>query len=302
MELWLWAVIVILICIVAFLIGKLYFLRRAAREIVQGLEERLSLETNTLIDLSSRDREMRRLAETVNRELRALRDERHRFQQGDSGLKEAVTNISHDLRTPLTSICGYLELLEREEKSEAAERYLAIIRERTRTMRELTEELLRYSVAKSTHYEIERETIAVNDVLEDSIAACYGVIAGRGIQPEITMPEAKVLRSLNRKALLRVFGNVLDNAARYSDGDLKITLSEEGEILFANHASGLDGLRTEQLFGRFYTVDSAQTSTGLGLAIAKLLTEEMGGRIGAEYREGVLEIRLAFPAQPGADT
>lgn len=291
---WLWLVIGILICGILILTGKVYFLRRAAREIRQEFADRLTAETNTLIDISSRDREMRRLAEDINQELRILRGLRRRFQHGDMELKEAVTNISHDLRTPLTAICGYLEMLQQEEKSEQVARYLAIIEERTDVLRELTDELLRYSVTKSTAHRIELEAVVLNQVLEESIAAYYSVIAERGIVPEIVMPEEKISRILNKNALLRVFGNILSNAAKYSGGDLMIRLTEDGTALFSNHAAGLDELRAEQLFGRYFTVDNAQASTGLGLSIAKLLTEELGGEIGAEYRENVLTVRVSF--------
>ena len=100
-------------------------MRRAAKEIEEEFALRLHSETNTLIDISSGDRAMKRLAAGINRQLRSLRRQRHRFQRGDLELKDAVTNISHDLRTPLTAIYGYLELLQREEKSEAAARYTA---------------------------------------------------------------------------------------------------------------------------------------------------------------------------------
>ena len=88
---------------------------------------------------------MRHLANTINRQLRKLRTERRRFQQGDLELKNAVTNISHDLRTPLTAICGYLELLEQEEKPETVSRYIGIIKDRVDILAQLSEELFRYS-------------------------------------------------------------------------------------------------------------------------------------------------------------
>lgn len=98
-------------------------------------------------------------------------------------------------------------------------------------------------------------------------------------------------------ALRRVFGNILNNAVKYSDGDLQVTLTADGAVTFSNHASGLDQVQTERLFDRFYTVETARGSTGLGLSIAKLLTEEMGGVITATYEDGQLRIRVAFPQQ-----
>lgn len=97
-------------------------------------------------------------------------------------------------------------------------------------------------------------------------------------------------------ALSRIFGNIINNAVKYSDGDLIITLSEDGEITFANHASQLDGIKVGRLFDRFYTVETASAeSTGLGLSIAKALIEQMGGKIAAEYEDGIIRVKVIFP-------
>lgn len=107
----------ILLLVIFALIVKVYFLHKSAKEIAEAFRDRLTTDTNTLIAISSRDPYIRHLASEINKELRLLRKERHRYQQGDLELKEAVTNISHDLRTPLTAINGYLDLLEKEEKT-----------------------------------------------------------------------------------------------------------------------------------------------------------------------------------------
>ena len=115
------------LCIIFMLLIKIHLLQKSAREIERAFSEKLITHSNTLIDISSNDKYMRRLANTINNQLRILRRERQKFQHGDLELKNAVTNISHDLRTPLTAICGYLDLLEKEEKTEAASRYIHII-------------------------------------------------------------------------------------------------------------------------------------------------------------------------------
>ena len=294
MKTWLWVIIGVLVLIIAALLIKICLLRKAAEEIEEGFADRLITETNTLIDISTGDQYMRRLANAVNSELRKLRAERHRFQQGDRELKNAVTNISHDLRTPLTAICGYLDLLEQEEASEAVRRYLAVIRGRAEILSQLTEELFRYSVILAAEGDAVMEPVVINSVLEESIAAFYTGLKERGILPRIQMPEEKVVRNLDRSALSRVFANLLQNAMKNSDGDLEIALSERGEIRFTNTASHLNNLQVAKLFDRFYTVEAARNSNGLGLAIARTLVEQMQGAIFAEYENNRLHICIFF--------
>ncbi|HOO33889.1 MAG TPA: HAMP domain-containing sensor histidine kinase [Thermotogota bacterium] len=284
-----------MIVIITALLIKLFLLKKAVREIEEGFADRLTTETNTLIDISCGDKQMKKLASAINGQLRKLRDDRHRFQLGDTELKNAVTNISHDLRTPLTAICGYLDLLEREEKSEAVERYLEIIRERSEIMKQLTEELFRYSVIITTDSNKAMESVVLNHVLEESLAAFYTSLNEHRIIPHIQIPEKKIVRQLDHSALSRVFSNLLSNAVKYSDGDLEIILSETGEITFANTAEGLDEVQVGQLFNRFYTVEVARKSTGLGLAIAKTLIEQMNGTLSAKYENSQLQISILFP-------
>ena len=290
-----WMLVGVLIIIIVVLLIKIVFMRKAVKEIEDAFADRLMTDTNTLIDISSRDKYVCHLANSINEQLRKLRKERHKFQQGDLELKNAVTNISHDLRTPLTAICGYLDLLEQEEKSESVCRYVKIIKERTEILTELTEELFRYSVIISAKNTGPKEQIAVNSILEESIAGFYTVLHERNITPNIQLPEKQVVRRLDRASLSRVFSNLLSNAIKYSDGDLEIVLSDDGEITFTNTASALNEIQVGKLFDRFYTVDTARKSTGLGLAISKTLVEQMDGIISAKYIDSKLSICISFP-------
>ena len=297
MELW----CIVLICSLALaalcLLAYLLVLRHSLREAAEELDEKLRTDTNTLISISSSDRAMQSLVTHINRQLQALRRERLRLQTGNDALTVAVTNVSHDLRTPLTAICGYLDLLEQEPQTEAAARYLAVIRERTDAMRALTEELFRYSVLTATADELHTEPVCLNDVLEQSLAGFYGALSARGITPSVQLPEEKVIRPLDAAALRRVFDNILSNAAKYSDGDLAVVLAPDGKVTFSNRASALSRVEAARLFDRFYTVDSARGSTGLGLSIAKLLTEKLHGTISADYENETLRICIAFPTE-----
>lgn len=241
MIFWLWILIGILVLILFFLAIKIYLLKKAAREIREKFADRIASDTNTLIDIGSRDQDMKYLAEEINIQLKQLRNDRLRYQQGDWEL------------------------------------------------------LFRYSVFTTVSNGTKSEPVVLNRILEDSVSGFYAALRSRGITPEIRMPDGRVHRMLNRNAVSRIFGNLIGNALKYSDGDLIIELDESGRLLFANHASGLDEIETGRLFDRFYTVETASSgSTGLGLSIARALTEQMGGKIGAVYEEGMLKVSVVF--------
>lgn len=277
----------------AGLLIKIRMMQKSADEIRKIFGECLLEDTNMQITVSSGDRHIRRLAADINRELKLLRAQRRRYQQGDRELKEAVTNISHDLRTPLTAISGYLELLEEEEKSEAAKRYLSCIKNRTEAMKGLTEELFCYTIVRTEEPKKKEET-DISGVLEESLLNFYGAMVSAGITPEIQITDKKIIRNVNKTSLVRVFGNIISNMIKYSEGEMKVELLDSEEIRFSNKAPKLRAVQVEKLFDRFFTVEDARVSTGLGLSIAKTLTEEMGGNIRAEYREETLTIFLVF--------
>lgn len=294
MEWLLWVIIGILFLVILILSLKILIMRKSIKEIQTDFTEKLTTDTNTVISISSNDKEIRELAENINLQLKLLRKEKLKYLQGNSELKSAVTNIAHDLRTPLTAICGYLELLKNEEKSIEVERCLDIIENRTDTLKQLTEELFRYSLITSQDDDIKNEEVCVNYVLEESIAAYYGALKEKNITPEVIITEKRIVRNLDKTALSRVFANILSNAVKYSDGDLKIELNESGEIFFSNTASSLDETQVKKLFNRFYTVENARTSTGLGLSIARTLVERMNGDISATYSDSKLVICIKF--------
>lgn len=341
----------VIFAVIILILGvRLFFLQKSLREIDRELEEIFSQSagTNALLTVSSGDRHIRRLARQLNKQLKKLRREQLRYENGDRELKESITNISHDLRTPLTSISGYLDLLQKEltlseaishsigasVSTENSLRYLEIIQNRTEAMKQLTEELFRYSIALSVREE-NPVPLSLNRVLEESLIAFCGDLEQRGITPVISMPEEPVAQTLDEASLNRVFGNIIGNAVKYSGGDLRVTLTPEGTVTFCNIAPGLTPLDVAKLFDRFFTVETVAASgrtnskanqtfpthsgnprseavpavtsasepcggmpgsTGLGLSIARLLTERMGGSIDAEYKNGELYITVQFPA------
>lgn len=288
------ALIAVLISGIIFLSIDLILLHKDLREVTAEISDKLRIDTNSPISVSSRNRSVRSFAADINAQLQVLHRQRQKLQNGDAELKTAITNVSHDLRTPLTAICGYLDLLEQEPQTEKAVRYLTVIRERTNAMRNLTEELFQYSMLNANAPQGSREVVCINDILEQSLAASFELLVQHGIAPDIQLSAQPVLRSLDKEMLLRVFDNILGNAVKYSGGDLQVALTTDGVISFTNTAPDLTHVQAEQLFDRFFTVSSAGSATGLGLSIAKLLTEKMDGQIHAVYSDGKLCIRVSF--------
>ena len=293
MEFWLWVTIGIMALIILILGINNYMLRKSAKEIKTAFAEKLITDTNTLIDISCGDRCMRDLADSLNQQLEILQKERHRFHQGDLELKNAITSISHDLRTPLTAICAYLDLLNREEINEKVRRYLAQIQNRANVLKNLTEELFHYSVV-TTSQELKPDRVNMVHILQESLLSFYGVMQEKGIQPQIDLPEIPVWRELDVSALNRIFSNIISNAVKYTDGDFSVCMKEDGSIIFSNRAESLNIVSVGRLFDRFYTVEARRNSTGLGLSIAKNLTERMGGLIDANYTNGQLFVTVQF--------
>ena len=289
---WILCVALAIALIVAVI--KNIMLKKSMVEIYEDFERSIKEDTNVQISISSSDKTARQLAKAINLQLSELRKIKLQYSQGDRELKEAITNISHDLRTPLTAICGYLDLLEKQELSEDTERYIEQIRNRTEVLKQLTEELFRYSVISSTPA-LTYEKINLCRILEESLISFEGTMQQANIAPEIQMPNAPVWRVLDASAVARIFGNLINNAIRYSDGDLSVCMDAVGRISFINTAKELSTVEVGKLFDRFYTVDSARKTNGLGLSIAKTLVEQMNGSITASYESGKLNITIFFP-------
>ena len=289
------ALIILLMCSTGLLLWKLIALYQSLNMIGEDVHWILSEDTNQQIRMVYSDRRLYRLVKRLEEDLLELRRNRLAYEKGNAELKNAVANISHDLRTPLTAIIGYTELMLEKDRPEDETRYLTIIHKRCDNLRKLTDELFNYSVTVvEPDGDIILEDVDIRDVIAQCLADFYPDLNSKNILPVIHLPDKPVVQKLNQEYLLRIFANLISNAIKYSDGDLIIDLSETGEIQFQNHAKKLDKVQTERLFDRFYTLDSSRESTGLGLSVAKLLVERMNGRIDSVYEDGILKIMIGF--------
>lgn len=282
----------ILSVILLIFLLKIIVMKISLREINEQFENILNSDTNSLICLSSNDRDMRRFANNINKNLKTMREKSIMLENESSKLTNSVMAVSHDLRTPLTAMIGYIDLLEKEEKSKSD--YVLMIKNRAEALKKLTEEFFEYSIVFSKEYKPNKENVSLGRILEESIAAFYAIIERSGIKPKINIPKENIVRNLNKDYVMRIFSNIISNAIRYGGGDLDITLDKNAKITFSNYAPNLDNVTAARLFDRFYTVENARGSTGLGLTVAKELARQMGGKISSNFDGKRLEIIVDF--------
>lgn len=292
----------VLICIcaalavtVTVLIIKVLLLERAFGEIDGQVKDHLDGTNSSAFALSTSDRNARKLANGLNGALQELHEERVFLKDGDRRMKANVTAISHDIRTPLTAINSYVELLENETDETKRKEYLERIKERTSELKDLTGELFKYSVSSEMQYDsqLSTEELDLQSIIENSLISFYKEFTSKGISPETDLPVEKVIVNANRKTLMRIFDNVFSNAAKYASS-LSVKLTEDGVVTVSNDAPELTAVQVSRLFDKYYTVRDGSNSTGLGLSIAKDLISKNGGSISADLNEGMLTITLRF--------
>ena len=245
-----------------------------------------------MLTISSGDKDIIGLTNDLNIELQKLRKLRLQYENGDQELKKSITNISHDMRTPLTAINGYVELMKESEKNNKQEKYIKIVERKTKDLIELTEQLFDFSKTMDIGMKINKEKCCINEILEETIANYYIIFKEKNIEPQIEITANRIYKIIDRNTIVRVFENILSNIIKYSSGNCKIILNEDGKIIFSNKATSLDATSVKKIFNRYYTVENAKKSTGLGLSIAKQLIELNEGNIVARYEQGYLIIEL----------
>lgn len=283
---------------------KIVLLRRGFDELTENIEDQVKGKTQVPITLTTTDPSARKTAETLNKELTNLRNERNEYLDGNRKVAQAVTEISHDIRTPLTAINSYLDLMKDETDEELKSRYLERIKSRTLSLSDLADELFKYSTSTDpSRYPVKNEEavtekIDISRTLEECILSFYAAFKKKGIEPEIELPDEPVPVLCDRKSANRIFENIISNALKYADEALKVELDDKGCATFSNPAPDLTPVSAAKLFDRYYTVNEGNASTGLGFSIAKELIDRNGGTIESNLADGILSIIVRFkPAE-----
>ena len=279
---------------------KIVFLRRGFDELTENIEDQVSGKTQIPVTLTTSDPHARHTAEILNRELKNLDRERNEYLDGNRKVAEAVTGISHDIRTPLTAINSYLDLMADEKDEALKAQYLERIKSRTLSLSDLADELFKYSTSTDPErYPVQTENIAsepidICRVLEECMLSFYAGFKKRGIEPDIEIPDEPVFVLCEKKSANRIFENIIGNAIKYANNDLKVKLDPKGQVIFSNPAPDLTPVSAAKLFDRYFTVNEGHASTGLGFSIAKELITRNNGTIEADLKDGILMITVSF--------
>ncbi len=293
MSIWFYLFLIVL-WISIFLSLKILIMKIEIKNIGKSLVNIINADTNHLITISTNENTLKKLTTILNRSLKDLRKLELEYRNGNGELKSSITNISHDLRTPLTSIRGYLDLMDNENLTEKQIKYLKIIDNKVNDLTELTEQLFDFSKALDIEKEMKKEKICLNEILEDTIASFYGLFKEQEIIPKIEIDKSRVIRMLNENMLKRIFENIISNAIKYGEKEIFIKMDQYGKIEFVNKAKNLDKVSLEKIFARYYTVQNAKKSNGIGLSIAKQLVDLCNGEIEAKYHNNMLTIVVKF--------
>lgn len=292
--------VIILSLALFFLMIKHLMLKKQIKNISRQLDLLSQGKTEKMLDISLIDRDLEKLAGTLNcyydrqrySVACALRHEEH--------LKESIVNISHDLRTPLTVIIGHLQMLEKTELSGGQMRRVETALHKAKKMKDLIGAFYDLSIIDFDHTEPQKEEINLTNMLIDFLTESAPLFERKHIQPEIMLPDTSVFIYSDRNMVERILQNLLTNAVRYSSGNIQIRLCKSEErrvtLYMDNSVWNAEKLDVNRLFERFYTGDSSRhsESTGLGLAIVKILVEKIGGSISANAQSDMLSIQLIF--------
>lgn len=271
-------------------------IRQAKQELVEIAEQP---EENRILKLASPNRDLEALLVVMNHILEKNREDRISYKKREQEFRRQIENISHDLRTPLTAIQGYLSLMDQEHLSGESREALEVIHRRADNLQYLINQFYEYSILISDDQRLEMQQIELGRMCREMLLGSYQKLEERGIEVCAEIPEKSVFIQADEHALERILGNLLQNAVRYAKTGLKLKVfetEEAAEILCANDTEHLKSEDVPKLFDRFYMAEQArnQAGTGLGLTISRHLTEAMGGTMTAELEEKWLMFHVVF--------
>lgn len=290
-------IIIILSLLLIIFLTQLLFTRKQIKNITEQLRSYNMGKTNKKIDITILDKGIENIASEINNLIDLHAQSNSEKKSVERELRQAVANMSHDLRTPLTSILGYIQLIESHEVTkEEKKEYLAVAKDRTKRLQILLNDFFELSIIESVDHSLKFENLKMNSIVEETVMNLYDQFNERQIVPNIQIPQEKISIIADESAVKRVVENLTINAIKYSSANVAITLEKNNSnisLIIGNDVKSLTEKDVELFFDRFYTADQTRSGkgTGLGLSIAKSLIEKMNGKLSAELKDGWLYMK-----------
>ena len=277
------SIIIIITLLIIILIYK-----HNIKIIAKQYKEIINSDTNAEILISSRQREIKYFVKDINKTIKEYKKLRNNYNHNSLKLKQQIINLSHDLRTPITVIIGYLDLLEERGINN---KEFEVIKRRINELKDLTEDLFRFVIIEETN--LVKEKLDVVNLLKESVLSFYNNFVKKNLKVSIDIKVDSLYIMANKEALNRVFNNIFSNIIKYADTDLVIMV-ENRQVIFKNHTKLIDKVKIGKIFDRFFTVNYKENSTGLGLDIARDIIEKLGYNISADLDNDIFSLIINF--------
>lgn len=301
MYLWI-GICIALFIICLYLAIYLFSIKREIRNVSRELIMTRKQSYNRQLTVSLFDRDLSRLTAVMNGNLDYQKQRKLESEQAERQMKQSISDIAHDLRTPLTVIKGNLQLLDKTDKmSESDREHLRICLEKSDTLKTMVDDFFELSVLESDHTPVELQRVNVTNLLMQFFVDHEAVIRQYGLTPEIQFPEKSVFILADEQMLVRMLSNLLNNVVKYAMNSFSVALEVPEEkrcrITFSNGISMERDFDVEHLFDRSYRGDQARqgTGAGLGLYIVKLLAEKQNANVKAGRQNNRLSLSLEYP-------
>lgn len=292
--------IILLLAIIMILVFLLLFFQKQIRQINGQLAFLREHDSNMLISSETELGGIGQLKDSINELLKQSRKQSQEYMEKERQIAQTYTNLSHDIRTPLTSLDGYFQLLQDSRNKEDRERYIGIIKERIGSLNDMLEELFTFTKLKNDSYKLELSLCCLNSILIQTVLSYYQDWTARDISPSLEITEKPLYLEGNPQALRRVIQNILKNVLEHGQEEIRITLAEEEKSILlkvSNKVLHPNEIDVDRVFERFYKADEARgkASSGLGLSIAYELVHRMYGEIRAELEGDLFSVTTVFP-------
>ena len=294
-------IIVILSVISVYFSARFFLLSKNIKEVSKDfMEISQDIERNRRLTLNSPNKNLENLLMYINEYLEKTQKEKIKSINREREIRKEIENISHDLRTPLTSILGYLELMRDDDTTQEEQvEYISIIERKSKALQNLIQTFYDVSRLEANDYKMNMEVIDIHKELMEHMLLYYNDFEKRNLNVNIDMIDECVNIEGDIKSIERIFNNLIQNAIKYSKSSLEVQLNKNKEyvnITFVNDIENLEEKDVDNLFNRFYMKDESRHnhSSGLGLTVTKLLIETMNGEIDAFIKDNYIYFNLKF--------